>query len=231
MVTAPTVPADESRSRRRLPASARARDADRSRESILDAAEALFADRGYEGVALGEIAERSGLSRGTPSYFFGSKAGLYTAVLERTFKQREQAVADACQPLLAWAGEEGERKALRKALARLAEDYLSFLIEHPNFVKLMVREGLEGGGGLRATPHESRAMEEAFALVRGSVRRRRLGSFEVPDAVLLLLGLTFAPVAHHHTYVERLGIDLDSPSARRHQTRLVVDQLELLIFG
>jgi TetR/AcrR family transcriptional regulator len=69
----------------------RTRDAERSREAILDAAERLFSDRGFEGVSLQEIASDAGLSRGAPSYFFGSKDSLYEAVLERVFRERDDA--------------------------------------------------------------------------------------------------------------------------------------------
>ena len=71
------------------------RDATRSRRAILEAAERLFADRGFEGTSLGAIAAAAGLSRGTPSYFFGNKEELYRAVLEQLFAEREVAVRAA----------------------------------------------------------------------------------------------------------------------------------------
>src|SRR5260370_16546191 len=59
--------------------------AETSKKAILDAAEALFAEQGYEATSLQEICDRAGVTRGLPNYFFGSKEGLYRSVLERTF--------------------------------------------------------------------------------------------------------------------------------------------------
>src|SRR5918911_4763660 len=78
------------------------RDAERSREAILAAAERLFAERGYEATTLQEIGAAAGLSRGTPSYFFGSKEQLYMDVLRRAFAVRHQATQAAFQPVLDW---------------------------------------------------------------------------------------------------------------------------------
>lgn len=55
-----------------------------SRNRILDAAEALFAERGFERTSFVDIAERSGISRGSIPWHFKNKAGLLTAVVERT---------------------------------------------------------------------------------------------------------------------------------------------------
>src|SRR3712207_8964122 len=52
------------------------RSAERSRAAILDAAETLFAERGYDAVSLQEIGVAAALSRGAPNYFFGSKQDL-----------------------------------------------------------------------------------------------------------------------------------------------------------
>ena len=84
----------------------RPRNAERSREAILAAATALFAELGYEGASLGEIAAAADLSRGAPSYFFGSKEDLYLTVLDEAFAVRQAATARAFAPVRAWcAGE------------------------------------------------------------------------------------------------------------------------------
>jgi AcrR family transcriptional regulator len=62
-----------------------------SQEKILDAAEALFAARGFNGVSVKEIAVAADVDASLLHYYFASKAGLHAAVLGR----RSQAVNDA----------------------------------------------------------------------------------------------------------------------------------------
>ncbi|SFJ43820.1 TetR/AcrR family transcriptional regulator, acrAB operon repressor [Amycolatopsis sacchari] len=54
-----------------------------SRRRILDAAEELFADRGFERTSFVDIAKRSGISRGSIPWHFRNKDGLLMAVLAR----------------------------------------------------------------------------------------------------------------------------------------------------
>lgn len=206
------------------------RNADRSREAILCAAEELFSERGFEGVSLSEIATAAGLSRGTPSYFFGSKATLYKTVLERVFRDREQATGQACRPLVAWANSEGDAP-LRPPMAEAVEGYLAFLLQRPSFVRLMQREDLAGASRLKAVRRESKAIKEAFAAVRAVADKRGLGTFEVEDAVLVFVSLTFSPLAQRSTFMASLGRDLGNATARNRHIELVVDQLLHLVGG
>src|SRR5919205_2149237 len=100
------------------------RDAERSREAILAAAERLFAERGYEAASLHDIGAAAGLSRGTPSYFFGSKERLHLDVLRRAFDRRHEATTAAFAPVRAWCEPDGGgADALRDALAQAADGY------------------------------------------------------------------------------------------------------------
>ena len=54
-----------------------------SRERILDAAEALFAQSGFEAVSMRQIANASDVDTALIHYYFGTKAGVIDAVLER----------------------------------------------------------------------------------------------------------------------------------------------------
>src|SRR5919204_3431766 len=164
------------------------RDAARSRAVIIDAAEELFAQRGFASTSLGDIGTRAGLSRGTPSYFYGSKEQLYVAVLERVFAAREEATAAAFAPLHAWAAT-GEG-TLDGALTHAVEGYMAFLLERRTFVRLIEWEELEGGQRMRATPRASRAIQDAFGAARDPARRRGLRAFNVEDAVLLFVSLS-----------------------------------------
>lgn len=206
----------------------RIRDADRSRTAILDAAEVLFAERGYEAVSIQDIGAAAGLSRGTPNYFFGSKRDLYTAVLERVFADREVATTKAFEPVVAWCNSP-RAGSLRQPLTYAIDSYMSFLVARPAFVTLIVREGLSGGEGLRRTRRRAGAMRDALTAVRARAGERSLHAFDVDDAVLLLVSLTFSPLSQQSTFMTALGRDLKDPALRRHHVELVVNQLLALI--
>jgi AcrR family transcriptional regulator len=202
----------------------RIRDADRSRRAILDAAEMRFAERGFEAVSLQQIGDAAGLSRGTPNYFFGSKQDLYVAVLERVFADREEATVRAFAPVRAWC-EAARAGSLRGPLARAIESYMSFLLARPAFVRLIEREELRGGEGLRLAQRESTAMREALAAVRAVARKRSLRRFDVDDAVLVLVSLTYSPLSQQSTFMAALARDLTDAAVRRQHVRLVVEQM------
>jgi TetR/AcrR family transcriptional regulator len=214
-----------------MPSEPRRRDADRSRALLLDVAEQQFSLHGFDGISLQEIGAAAGLSRGTPSYFFGNKAGLYGAVLERVFAGRDEATRAAFAPLTAWAEDrDGDEPGLRRALGQAVADYLAFLIGRPAFVRLIGWEDLGGGARRRDTrPTASSIMVDAFTAVRRAGRRRGTASFAVDDAVLLFVALTFSLRANHDTFLAGMSRDLTDPATQRRHVKLTVDQLTHLV--
>jgi AcrR family transcriptional regulator len=122
------------------------RDADRSRQTILDVAERLFADLGYEAVSMERIGRAAGLSRGAPGYFFGSKVALYKSVLQRMFEATELMVVETNRQLA--SAPEGD---LDGALEIIVENMLEFLYERPTFLTLVQREALRRSGVMEGT--------------------------------------------------------------------------------
>jgi len=59
------------------------------REQILDAANALFAERGYEEVTIEDIATSAGVTRGLVHHYLGGRKEVYIALLERVGAARE----------------------------------------------------------------------------------------------------------------------------------------------
>jgi TetR/AcrR family transcriptional regulator len=209
--------------------STKIRDAERSREQLLDAAETLFCERGYDGVSLSEIAAEAGLSRGTPNYFFGSKESLYQSVLRRVFADRQAATAEAISPVVAWCESDADATRLRKALAAGMDGYLSFLLDRPAFSRFVTWEELSGARRLQETKRDSTALTDAFTRVRSVARERGLASFRVEDAVLLFVSLTFSPVAHRHSFLASLQRDLTDPQVRKRHIRFAVEQMMCLL--
>jgi AcrR family transcriptional regulator len=67
------------------PGAARRRnDAQASRRALLEAAAALFDERGYQGATVRDIGERAGVDAALIARYFGGKEGLYLAALEET---------------------------------------------------------------------------------------------------------------------------------------------------
>jgi len=60
------------------------------RDQILDAASALFAERGYEEVSIEEIARAAGVTRGLVHHYFGGRKQVYVALLERLGAAHEE---------------------------------------------------------------------------------------------------------------------------------------------
>jgi hypothetical protein len=136
----------------------------------------------------------------------------------RVFADREQATAAAFAPAHAWAADDAGR--LEGALAEGVRGYMAFRLARPTFPRLLEWEELAGGARLRDVPRESRAIEDAFAVLRGVARARGLKAFRVQDAVLLFVSLTFSPLTRRSTFMAALGRDLSDPAtARRHAWR------------
>jgi AcrR family transcriptional regulator len=66
--------------------------ADAAREALIDAASALFAERGYHDSSVAAIGERAGSSRGLVNHHFGSKENLLAAVIGRHLHEWEHEV-------------------------------------------------------------------------------------------------------------------------------------------
>ena len=62
------------------------------REQILDAANALFAERAYDEVSIEDIASSAGVTRGLVHHYFGGRKEVYIALLERLVAVREQQI-------------------------------------------------------------------------------------------------------------------------------------------
>lgn len=188
----------------------RARDASRSRRALLDAAERLFAERGFEGTTMADIGAAAELSAGAAAYFFGSKEQLYRAALGRAFEETSQLIRS-------WSLGEGP---LEDTLGRAVGSYLEFLRAHPNFVRLVVRDALDGGPFLTGLPEHLAALGEALAEVVGEQGRGRLRSDMDPAHLLLsAISLCWFPLVAT-ALTSDLGIQADSKEfveARRQQ--------------
>jgi AcrR family transcriptional regulator len=82
--------------------------------AILDTCEALLADKGYDAMSVGDIAQGAGITRGALYFYFGSKQEVVTALVARTVEhlwERSRVAAESDEP----------REAIAAAMQRTVE--------------------------------------------------------------------------------------------------------------
>lgn len=103
---------------------------------LLGAAEAEFAQNGYDRARLQDIARAVGISRPSLLYHFGSKEALYAAVIHSGFGR----LGEVLGAELVAGGPFDER------LETLAEVFSGFLDANPSLATLLLRELVDGRG-------------------------------------------------------------------------------------
>jgi AcrR family transcriptional regulator len=179
-------------------------EAERTRARILDRAERLFARRGYRGVSLRELSRACGVRPFTIQHHFGSKPGLYQAVLSRWDDEILKRVRTVV------AG----RADLATTVEKVVEELFDFFLEKRGWVALTVRaalgEGLAKGVSLK---------EQSWVqFIDQSLVDQRIGPTK-HDLGLLLI--TVEGILHHHIlstahYRKLFGKDLTDPRIREH---------------
>jgi AcrR family transcriptional regulator len=112
----------------------------RTRAELLETAAAVFAQRGYEGASVEEIAERAGYSHGAVYSNFAGKADLFLAVFEEYMAGRARELAATQAGLEQSAPLELRARALADQwMERFAADPESFLL-HMEFIARAGRE-------------------------------------------------------------------------------------------
>jgi AcrR family transcriptional regulator len=101
--------------------------AEERRETVLQAASQVFAERGYHGTPTMEVAREAGISQAYLFRLFPTKAELFGAVVERCLRRVRDAFADAARE--AKASGEPVKPAIGAAYGQLLEDRELLLIE------------------------------------------------------------------------------------------------------
>jgi len=104
------------------------------RASILAVSKVLFADRGYHGVSVDEIAKRLGVSPAILYQHFDSKVQLYDAVLDKTAFHRESYV----EVILSGPDD------FASVLTRMAHIYVDSVAQDPDYLKMEMHSVLAG---------------------------------------------------------------------------------------
>jgi TetR/AcrR family transcriptional regulator len=194
-----------------------------AQDKLLDAASRLFAERGVGQVSLRTVAAEAGVTPAMVHYYFGSKEGLYDAMIERTFDRVLVAVRS-----LAARPADGSRP--RERLAAVLEVIVGSFAAEPWVPMLVVREVLSEGGRFRERFIESYASQMAEllpGLFRQEIEQGQFRSDLDPRlAFLSFMGMTLMPFVARPVAERALGIDYDEEFLRgfaEHTSRLFVE--------
>ncbi len=100
------------------------------REQLLDVGRALFAERGFEGTSVEEIASRAKVSKPVVYEHFGGKEGLYAVVVDREMRR----LLDSITTTL------GTEAHPRKVLERAALALLDYIEQSTDGFRILVRD-------------------------------------------------------------------------------------------
>jgi AcrR family transcriptional regulator len=193
-------------------------DAERSRADILAIARAEFVEHGLTGARVDAIAEKTRTTKRMIYYYFGSKEGLYSAVLE-------QAYAGIRSTEAALALEDLDPMA---ALRRLIEVTFDYDDAHPDFVRLVAIENIHQAEYLKQLPTMQSVNADVIATLEAILLRgREAGVFtrecSALDVHLMISGLCFFRVSNRYTFGAIFGCDLSAPEVRERHKTMIAD--------
>ena len=193
-------------------------DGKRVRRNIIDAARALFAEKGYSGAKVEEIVVRARTTKPMIYYYFGSKERLFAAVLEDVYagmRKIEGSLQLAELPAL---------EAMRKVI----EVTFDYHAKNPEWVRLVSIANIHYAKHILASETIA-SKNSAIIELMGSLLRRGIkeGVFRKDvDPVhihLLIISLCFYRVSNRYTWRVIFKRDLESAKDAKLQKKMTMD--------
>jgi AcrR family transcriptional regulator len=186
----------------------RTNDPERTMADILAVATREFSEKGLAGARIDDIAEAMRTSKRMIYYYFGSKEGLYVAVLEEAYRRMRAIEADLHLDDL----------APEDALRRLVGFTVDYQWAHPEFIRLVMTENIHRGEYLAQSKSIRALNVPAIEGLRRVYERGVAGSvfragLDMVDLHQSISALSVFNVANRHTFALIFQRDLESPAA------------------
>lgn len=198
----------------------RALAAQATRDSILRAATKVFAKHGYAGGRIEQISKAAKSYDRMIYYYFGSKEGLFIAVLEEIYRRFNEAesklVLGAAAPV--------------DALQAVIRFMWSYYQKNPEFITLLNTENLHRGKhiskSLRASEYSSQAVSVLDeVLTRGAQQKLFRSDVSARDVYLMIAALAYFYLSNRFTLSAFLGEELETPAALAHWEAFLIDSV------
>jgi AcrR family transcriptional regulator len=198
----------------------RTNDPERTKANILEIAAIEFGEKGLAGARIDEIANATQTSKRMIYYYFGSKEGLYLAVLEESYKKVRDIEAELHLQDLE------PEQALRRLVAFTFDHHLN----HENYIRLVMSENINRGQYLAQSQRIQELNVPAIAAikhlydrgVKAGVFRKGLDPVDIHASIS---ALSFFNVSNQHTFGLIFKLDIRSPSYITHRRDNVVEMI------
>jgi AcrR family transcriptional regulator len=189
-------------------AQARTHDPERTRADIIEVATREFSDKGLAGARIDLIAQAMRTSKRMIYYYFGSKEGLYVAVLEAAYSRMRSIES----------GLHLEDLAPEDALRKLVGFTVDYQLAHPEFIRLVMNENMHRGQYLAQSKTIQRLNVPAIeglrqVLVRGQREGVFRGGLDPLDLHMSISALSVFNVANRHTFSLIFKCDLQTAAS------------------
>lgn len=196
----------------------RTNDAERTRANILDIAFQEFAEKGFTGARIDEIADRTHTSKNMIYYYFGSKEKLYRQVLENSYRDIRRVEHGLHLPDL----------PVLEALRELVGSTFDFHIANPDFVRLVMVENIAQGVHIRDMPSlkalNTGAIDICKDICKRGVKEGVIRKDIVPTALhMTISSLCFYNVSNRHTFSVIYNVDMVSAEALKARRAAIID--------
>jgi AcrR family transcriptional regulator len=196
----------------------RSRDAERTRAEIIEVASREFADKGYAGARVDEIAAKMSTTKRMIYYYFGNKEQLYVEVLEHAYTH----IRSVEQRL------DVEHLDPADAMRQLAELTFDHHESHPDFVRLVSIENIHRAEHIAGSSVLSGLANPALdVLARILDRGREAGVFRAGvdplDVHMVISSYCVFRIANQHTWRAIFKRDMLDPTHRERQRTLLGD--------
>jgi len=187
-----------------------------TRRAILDAAIDVFAERGFEGATMRQVAERADVKQPLIVYHFESKEALWQASVDAVWKRLYERVVEGVGGTAASLDESFEPgRARPEALRQFVVSVLRAFAAEPAYIRIVLREaGTDGERFEWLSRHHMQGDFQSFLGLLTLAREARL----VPQGASLghliyaFAGALFFPFAVAADVRENLGLDPGDPA-------------------
>jgi TetR/AcrR family transcriptional regulator len=122
----------------------RVHDAEGAREAILNAAEEVFAQHGFDGARIDDIAKVSGYNKSLIFHYFDNKLGLYAEVVKRADRETSITQIQELRPFLEDESLSADPYRFRTLIETSIRVTFDYMVEHPHVLRIFQWEQAEG---------------------------------------------------------------------------------------